>query len=148
MDLSAEQFSDVIHAHAADLARSASDKRRRPRTGLQMQATLLPLCETPDHGPLTVQVRDLSSSGIGFLHSQKLSLDEQFALVLPREGDAPSLVLCEVAFWQPLARDLYAIGARFVRVLRDGGIVPLPVEIGPTLAHVADDVARVHRIAS
>lgn len=152
MALSAEQFIEILAAAniPADNAESAdgSDIRRTARTSIRTNATIIPLSEGSQPNAVSVQVRDLSPAGIGFLHEQKLKLDEQFALVLPRTNDTPSVVLCAVAFWQPLARDLFAIGARFTRVLRDGGDTPLPLDLEPSSSDLADEIKRLHRKAS
>ena len=100
----------------------------------------------PHWPPLAVPVRDLSRGGLRFLLPRRLPLDTRFIVLLPRQekvadwrsdgvmecapdGDAasstPSLrhsttpplpVECVVAWWQPLARDLFALGGQFVRV--------------------------------
>jgi hypothetical protein len=125
-----------------------SDQRRQPRCDLKSRATIIPLSETSHPGALTVLVRDLSPAGIGFLHERPMSLDEEFALVLPRSGDTPAIVLCSVACWQPLARDAYAIGARYMRILRDGGNPALPIEIDPTSQNFAPGLQRLRAKAS
>src|SRR5690348_13669081 len=109
MALTAEQFIEIVSAadKPADGA-DAPDARRASRICIRANATIIPLSEGSQPNAISVQVRDLSPAGIGFLHEQKLKLDEQFALVLPRNNDTPSVILCAVAFWQPLARDLFA----------------------------------------
>ncbi|HET6251312.1 MAG TPA: hypothetical protein VFE47_26750 [Tepidisphaeraceae bacterium] len=149
MDLSAEQFIQIVTAPPAQpTADETPDQRRTPRTGLRTRAAIIPLGENAHPAAITIEVRDLSASGIGFLHEQKMALDEQFALVLPRTNDTPSVVLCSVAFWQPLARDLFAVGARFRRVLRDGGGTPLPIDLHTPAADLAAEIERLHRKAS
>ena len=74
-----------------------------------MQATVIPLALC-DSIPATVTVRDLSRAGIGILSPQSLALDQQFVLLLPQADDSPALVLCAVAFWQPVVRGTFAIG--------------------------------------
>ena len=149
MDLSAEQFIEAVTGSVGDPQEHSRDQRKQPRVGLRSRATIIPLSESSSPTPVSIQIRDLSSSGIGFLHDRKMSLDEQFALVLPRNGDTPSVILCSVAFWQPLARDLFAVGARFVRILRDGGDPPLPVQVEvhrPAL-DLATEIQQLHRQA-
>ena len=132
IDISAERFSDIVNSLKTERGNGADvDERRQPRADINARATIIPLRESCNPGPLTVLVRNLSPAGIGFLHERPMSLDEQFALVLPRSGDTPAIVLCAVACWQPLAGDVYGIGARYVRVLRDGGDPALPIEINP-----------------
>lgn len=149
MDLSAEQFAQIVMSLGIEPQEGAeSDERRRPRAELDSQASLIPLSDNTNPGAVSVTVRDLSPSGIGFLHDRQMVLDEQFALLLPRDGDTPAVVLCTVAFWQPLARDLFAIGARFTRILRDGGIPPLPIEIYEPATEALAEKRALQRKAS
>jgi hypothetical protein len=107
-------------------------RRREPRVGVRASVTLIPLTEGQCLGPwpVTVPLRDLSGGGIGFLHSGKVDLDEQFVALLPY-GDESVAVLCQVAYYQPLGERAFAVGAKFLRVLRqpagdDAGSVRLP----------------------
>ena len=52
-----------------------------------------------------------------------VALDEQFVLLLPSE-EGEVAVLCGVAYWQPLGENLFAVGAKFHRVLRQGSAAP------------------------
>ena len=94
-------------------------RRREPRVGVRTRVTLIPLTDSDGlpSAPLAVPVRDLSAGGIGFLHTQKVGLDPQFVALLPQGRDSVA-VLCQVAYYQPLAERLFAVGAKFVRVLR------------------------------
>jgi hypothetical protein len=140
MNLTAERFSDLIASLDA-LRDQTSDQRRQPRVALEADATIIPLgYERPGATPIIA--RDLSSSGFGFLHNRQLALDEQFALVLPQIDDNPAIVLCEVAFWQPMGREIFAIGARFVRLLREAN-TPLPIQVQDSIPRT-----KTMRIAS
>jgi hypothetical protein len=56
---------------------------------------------------------------MGFLHGGRVNLDEQFVALLPHgAGGEAVAVLCRVAYYQPLAERVFAVGAEFVRVLR------------------------------
>ncbi|HZL36257.1 MAG TPA: hypothetical protein VFC78_13145 [Tepidisphaeraceae bacterium] len=148
MDLSVEMFEQASRSLAGPVDDTTRDSRRQPRAGIDAQATIIPLCELGHSGTLSVRVRDLSASGLGFLHVRKMGLDEQFALLLGREGDSPAVLLCCVAFWQPVARNVFAIGARFIRVLRDGGDPPLAVDLSAPPEEIAAEIRRLHRKAS
>jgi hypothetical protein len=95
-------------------ASAAGEQRREPRVGVRARVTIIPLT---DRGPFEVPVRDLSTGGIGFLSRDKVALDEQFVVLLP-DGRDMLAMLCQVAYYQPLSDHSYAIGAKFVRVLR------------------------------
>ena len=109
-------------------------RRREPRVGVDGQITLIPISDSLQIAPFDVPVRDLSPGGIGFLHTRRMSLDEQFVVLLP-EGRESVAVLCAVAHYQPLAESWFAIGARFVRVLRQpsgaGGPPRLTLPVAP-----------------
>ena len=129
----------------AQAAGPGSGQRRGPRISLRSRLTIVPCPEGLEgaHGPpLSVPVRDLSRGGIRFLLPRRLPLDTQFMLLLPRTANALSLsaepsaaadvrpagadviaVECSVIYWQPLARDLFAIGGQFTRLL-EGVAVP------------------------
>ena len=81
---------------------------------------LLPFSDRFPPDALTVSVRDVSAGGFGFLHHRPLPLGAQFGLLLPEAGDRPLVILCTIAYWQPLAHDQFSVGASFVRVLRQG----------------------------
>jgi hypothetical protein len=95
----------------------AGQRRREPRIGINARVTVIPISDSLRIMPFEVPVRDLSAGGIGFIHTDRIGLNDQFAVLLP-QGDESVAVLCEVAHYQPLAERQYAIGARFVRVLR------------------------------
>jgi len=95
----------------------ADQRRREPRVGVSARVTVIPISDSLRIMPFEVPVRDLSAGGIGFLHTDRIGLDEQFAVLLP-DGRESVAVLCELAHYQQLAERQYAIGARFVRVLR------------------------------
>ena len=123
-------------------------RRREPRLAVQARVTLIPLTEQDSlaAGPLTAPLRDLSAGGIGFLHSGKITLDEQFVVLLPhgQRGDSVA-VLCQVANYQPLAERVYAVGARFLRVLRQPAAAG--AEAG-TLSFPSRQAAGLRRVAS
>jgi hypothetical protein len=149
MELTAEQFIEIVNGLEQRVETvTEGEQRRRPRLGLRASGTLIPLSDSANPSAIAIEIRDVSSAGIGFLHNKKMSLDEQFALVLPRTGDTPSVVLCAVAFWQPLARNLFAIGGRFIRVLRDGGSVPLPIQTTVFSSGLSSEIEQLHRKAS
>lgn len=127
-DLDVTQFSDLLASlQNTRPSNHDDDQRSQPRAELLARATIIPLRECAHPGDLAILIRNLSPAGLGFLYEHKMSLGEEFALLLPCAGDTPSVVLCAVASWQPLARDLFAIGAQFTRILRHGGEKPLPI---------------------
>lgn len=115
--------SAAVPGSASDLADSvATEQRRRgPRVAADgaRYARLIPLTDAIAPGPIDVTLRDVAPGGARFLHAGRIPLDEQFVLILPA-ADGPVSILCGVAYWQPVAENLFAIGARFTRVVHQG----------------------------
>ena len=124
---------------------TTTQRRRQARVGVRAPVTLIPLTNDAGLGaaPVAVHVRNLSPGGVGFLHSTKVSLDAQFVALLPHGGDSVA-VLCQVAYYQPLGERLFAVGAKFVRVLRQ----PAGETAGPALPMPALQVSPQRRVAS
>ena len=105
-------------APASSHAPDATDSRRREqRLDVRARATIIPLTDSLAAAPFDVALRDLSAGGIGFLHSERIRLGEQFVVLLPGGRDSLA-ILCQVSHYQPLADRLYSVGAEFTRVLR------------------------------
>lgn len=108
---------------------------------MTVQAALMPFSDRFALETIVAPVRNVSRGGFGFLHERQIPLGEQFALVLPEASGRPLVILCTVAYWQPLADDLFSIGARFCRVLRAGTVnLPLILE-DPISGEPLEDVA-------
>ena len=141
-----QPLAEVLAAEVPAAGGAAAGQRRRePRVGVRAPVTLIPLTNDAGLGaaPVAVPVRDLSAGGIGFLHAAKVSLDAQFVALLPHGGDSVA-VLCQVAYYQPLGERLFAVGAKFVRVLRQ----PAGETAGPALALPARQAPPRRRVAS
>jgi hypothetical protein len=120
-ELTAEGLRRIVEIPAAAPAEGGKrEQRKTPRTRTAVRAALMPFSDRFALQTIIAPVRDISSGGFGFLHERPVPLGEQFALVLPEASGNPLVILCTVAYWQPLADDLFAIGARFCRVLRAG----------------------------
>ena len=112
---------------------TTEQRRRGPRVAADgaRYARLIPLTDAIAPGPIDVSLRDVAPGGARFLFAARIPLDEQFVLVLPA-ADGPVAVLCGVAYWQPVAENLFAIGARFTRVVHHGTAArPAGVIIAP-----------------
>jgi hypothetical protein len=132
MNLSSELFEQIVTSLSAGEAMNlpsvtapTREQRRGPRftPTARTRIRLVPLTDEIAPAPFDVPLRDVSPGGVGFLHVNRIGLDEQFVLLLPSE-DGEVAVLCGVAYWQPLGENLFAIGAKFNRVLRQGANVP------------------------
>ena len=120
MELTADMFEGIVGSLATEAA-CAGDRdghRRGPRLPMRASVTILPFSDAFSLQAIRVPVRDLSRGGFAFLYNRPVPLGESFALVLSESSESPVVILCTVAHWEPLAPDLYAIGARFAQVLR------------------------------
>jgi hypothetical protein len=133
MNLSSHLFDQIVTSLSTGEATTlpgvtppTREQRRGPRFAPSgaTRVRLIPLTDTIAPAPFDVPLRDDSPAGVGFLHCNRLGLDEQFVLLLPSE-DGEVAILCGVAYWQPLGENLFAIGAKFNRVLRQGSAAPV-----------------------
>src|SRR5688572_24408212 len=137
MNLSTELFEQIATSLSAGEATTLpdvasgigapeSEQRRGPRLPADagMRVRLIPLTDSLAAGPVDVALRDVSPGGAGFTFNRRVNLDEQFVLLLPSE-QGEIAVLCAVAYWQPVAQNRFAIGAKFTRVLRQGSGQPV-----------------------
>ncbi len=96
MKLNEELFEQIVTSLQAgeattlpSVALEAGERRRltpRLTPGLGTRVRLIPLTDSVAPGPLDLQLVDLSPGGVRFLHNSRISLDEQFVLMLPQPG--------------------------------------------------------------
>ena len=137
MNLSNELFEQITASLTrsnegnAIVAPGSTDQRKGPRlnTGAGQRATLIPLTDSIAMKPVGVTLRDVSPGGAGFLVAGRVALNDEFVLMLPStEGNVA--ILCGVAYWQPIAEGIFAVGAKFARVLRQGIAKPIAAPPG------------------
>lgn len=129
MNLSSELFEQIVtalsNAPAAaggEALPGASEQRRggpRVQAGEGARVRLIPLTDSLAPDAVDVTLHDVAPGGARFLYGSRIPLDQQFVLMLPGT-DGPVAVLCGVAYWQPVAENCFAIGAKFDRVIRHG----------------------------
>ena len=118
----AESAAPVAAVAAAPAVTAADGEQRRGARVSAADASrvrLIPLTDSLAPAPIDVTLRDVAPGGARFLHGARIPLDEQFVLMLP-SAEGPVAVLCGVAYWQPVAENVFAIGAKFNRVVRQG----------------------------
>ena len=129
MRLTAEAFQQVIQTLRSDAARQdgAKELRKQPRVGVRGRATIL-IHGKAGSRPVQVNVRDLSSNGIGLLHGEPLmAAGDQFLLVLPTENETARLsILYVVKRLAKLSPNLYMIGAGLVQEVGVSEVKPPP----------------------
>ena len=116
MRLSAELYKQITEALRSDAA-SPSSPRHEPRVGMAGEVTLI---NTAGPGPRAtkVRVRDVSRTGVGLYHTQRLIKGQKFILLLHSNGGKPIWLVCTAAHCERTEAERYAIGARITQALR------------------------------
>lgn len=136
----------VLNPERSAVPMAGGGQRKSPRVPITTRLTLVPFAtgaeglagydfpldrsgslQIPLADPVSVPIRDLSRGGLRFMTPRRLALDTPFVLLLPAFTpgslpagvSAPPLAIeCTVSYWQPIQRDLFAIGAQFLRELK------------------------------
>src|SRR5689334_22300490 len=104
MQLSVNQFAEIVKrldADTADPSFSGDDKRRAHRVELTSRVTIVPYVDGHPRDGTGVELRDVSSRGLRFMHSQPMPVGSQFVLELPQASGDPLTILCTVAHSRP-----------------------------------------------
>ena len=123
MQLSAKQFAEILSGLGSDVhdpSFAGSDKRRAHRVPLNSRATIIPDIDGENAQSVGVEMRDISSRGLRFLHSRALPAGGQFVLELPQAAGEPVRLLCSVVHARRTPEGPFSIGAEITCVLRDG----------------------------
>lgn len=125
MKLSAEQYESVVASlrSFSDSSRT-SEKRRSPRVGLRMTATLVVFGTGVDARRQEVKIRDLSAEGVGMTRTEPIPQGTYFVLMFRRGiGDWLS-VLYRATHCERLSDRAFAVGARLDRVISLKEVAP------------------------
>jgi hypothetical protein len=114
MQLSATQFLRILETLRSD---PLQGRRRTPRVGLRVKATMVPCVESGPVAKHEVWVRDLSVEGVGFVHSVPLPPDSFVILQFASKNDPGLSVLYQVTRSHQLAAMSVEIGAKIDHVL-------------------------------
>lgn len=119
MELPADLFSELAEGARFErvIPGSGAEKRTAARVQISMEASILRLNAGPNVKPMSAQIRDLSSRGIGIECGERFHVTEMFAIRFLRQDGTPVWVQCEVTRWLPVAQDRFAIGAKFEKLL-------------------------------
>jgi hypothetical protein len=141
MQLSLEMFNQII-AQLKGNRDGTHDKRREPRVGLRNRVSMSPLMgvnHTPDR-TYSINVRDLSRDGIGFLHQRRLIPKTFFTINLPASDEGGLTAVYAVQHCEPLEADLYRIGGSLIHISQ-AGEAPVSAEV------IAQAVAQAEKEA-
>ena len=141
MSLPAELFSEITDSITIVGHEEGAQGARRPqRYQLRTHVTLLPWNDPAN--AVSVRIRDLSTDGLGVLHSQRMSLDDQFVICFPR-GEKTVLALYTIVYWEPLSENLYAIGAQFEQLVEQSDLEARQLALAQSPAKVQGTASRI-----
>ncbi len=112
MKLDNHLFQSVVAALRSE--DKVGDKRTTPRVGLTAEVSVTVIKNNRRERPIMIRVRDLSRTGIGFIHSKIIKQGSRLVIQLPMPEEEPRYVLCEVKHSRPVGAGLYAVGATFL----------------------------------
>jgi hypothetical protein len=103
---------------AASSSSSASvdpaDRRSSPRIKQRGKFDIRPILCDGVGAAVTLVLVDISTGGLGALHSQPLRVGDQFQIPLTREaGDEPLSLVCTIVRCEKMDEDLYSIGFEY-----------------------------------
>jgi HD-like signal output (HDOD) protein len=115
MTVSLERNQLDFSLRASQKAHAGTDCRRDVRVPQIGRATIVPLAT---RCPTSVKLRDLSTRGVGILHTQPLRRSDRFLLVIPESAvSAKKAIVASVVYCRPTSTGEYEIGAEFTDVL-------------------------------
>lgn len=113
MQLTAEQFHEIISSLKSD---ALHGRRAAPRVGLRLQVTIIPCTET-NVKEQTAWLRDLSVSGMGFIHDRPMQVGSFLVVRFNRDAGEAIAVLVEVNRSKQVGPTSFEIGTRIERVV-------------------------------
>jgi c-di-GMP-binding flagellar brake protein YcgR len=113
MQLTAEQFNGIIASLRSD---PLAGRRGAPRVGLRLRVTVIPCAET-NVVEQTVWLRDLSVTGMGFVHSRPFPEGSHLVTRFHQADNESIAILVEVTRCKEVAPKTYEIGTRIDRLI-------------------------------
>lgn len=126
MEISSELFLELSERARFEPEEEGNDRRAAGRVQISLDAAVLRLSRGINAKPMAVKVRDLSIRGVGFECSETFRVEEEFALRLTRPDGSPVWIQCVVGRWTPISERLFAIGAKFTKLLSNSKSTDAP----------------------
>ena len=115
MRLTAQQFTEIISSLKSD---DVGGRRTSPRVGMRLQVPIIPcLDDAKLVKEQVVWLKDLSVTGMCFVHGKGLAVGSFFVARFSRERDEPLAVLLEVVRCKRLGPTSYEVGSKIDRVI-------------------------------
>ena len=124
MRLTAQQFTDIISSLKSD---DAGGRRTSPRVGMRLQVPIIPCLD--DASLVKEQIvwlKDLSVSGMCFVHGKRMPIGSFLVARFARERDEPLAVLLEVVRCKKLGPTTYEVGSKIDRVISGDSLEQRP----------------------
>jgi hypothetical protein len=145
MNLSAEQFADLLVSLAEHgLANKRDDKRRATRLTHHCQVPIMLGRDVQTGITTTVTVKDFSPRGMCILHTSELPRGSDLVIRLERSEGGPVHILATVAYCRPQDKTLFAIGAEFTCIL-DSPAAAAAAAATTTPESASEDLARIRQ---
>ncbi len=168
VELSAELLKSMLSGIKTEQGKGYAEMRRNPRVAVRYTVKIIPYISGALGQPLRVWTRDISSGGIGLIHSSPMEVGTRFIIQLPRESGKSLLLLCTVRNCTMVSDELFGIGASFAEVAganpaigesdanrralaaasqRQQNMAPLPLAADPTTPSpmLTEEVERISR---
>ena len=114
MQLTAEQFQDILDGARRQTSGRRSEKRGKVRLGVRYSVTVRPTFtgSRVPATPVRAWLRDVSSIGVGLI--TPAALGGEFAIELTNRHDVLRAISCRVESCRPLANGQFQVGALYV----------------------------------
>ena len=98
---------------SAKAASATADRRTFPRVPHRANFDIRPLLSDGVGSPISVVLQDISTSGLGILHSTPLRVGDQYQIPLTRELPEKLTLICTCVRCEKLDEGLYSVGFEF-----------------------------------
>ena len=130
MDLTAEQFADILKSLGEGRNAAPSDKRRAARVTHRCRAAITLGSDIRSAQRASVTVKDLSPRGICLVRAEEIRTGSNFIIALGRKGAPPVCILCTVVHCQAVSKGMHTIGAEFTCIIDANPPAPEPAAVG------------------
>jgi hypothetical protein len=148
VQLSQKFFARItgVHLDAAGTHPASVDRRQHPRIPFDRRARIFPLMEGASETGSAILIRDISVSGIGFLHADPISVGDEFVVRLYTPDDQPIDLQCAARRCEMsgTCQSQFAVGATFELVLN----MPLSEAVAPESEIIEPDTEMVDQPSS